>query len=353
MASAKNAQKGFTLIELLVVIAIIAILAAILFPVFAKARDKARATACLSNLKQLGLATMQYQQDYDEKFYPHRWNCASDGSFTTGSAAGTCKQYLDPDTGALQQSASHLAGGAEQRYAWMYLLQPYTGSFKVFICPSNPNAFTADGSGTDQTVAAPTFSSQSALDTTDSADFNGAAVGTDYGGQNSYGANDIYLAPSAPVSGGAVQPLGNTNVQRPADVIEVLDANYYGAGPDVANESGIGTINGNQAVDTAFANALGVQYKHYWANVGNGNWVYQQGHFDVTAGGKATEAQTIIDGNGRHSGIVNAQFVDGHVKAIQYATAVTDMCLWAVDNVNRYDKVAGKVVNSGHHACNG
>jgi len=66
----KNSQKqsGFTLIELLVVIAIIAILAAILFPVFAKAREKARQTTCLSNEKQLGLGFLQYTQDYDETF---------------------------------------------------------------------------------------------------------------------------------------------------------------------------------------------------------------------------------------------------------------------------------------------
>src|SRR4051812_35864110 len=60
-------QRGFTLIELLVVIAIIAVLAAILFPVFAQAREKARATGCTSNLKQIGLALMMYGQDYDEQ----------------------------------------------------------------------------------------------------------------------------------------------------------------------------------------------------------------------------------------------------------------------------------------------
>src|SRR5262249_47795010 len=63
-------RKGFTLIELLVVIAIIAILAAILFPVFAQAREKARAATCLSNVKEFGLAHMMYRQDYDEMTVP-------------------------------------------------------------------------------------------------------------------------------------------------------------------------------------------------------------------------------------------------------------------------------------------
>src|ERR1043165_2296074 len=65
------ARSGFTLVELLVVIAIIALLSAILFPVFSRARENARRSSCQSNLKQLGLGILQYTQDYDEKFPQH------------------------------------------------------------------------------------------------------------------------------------------------------------------------------------------------------------------------------------------------------------------------------------------
>jgi prepilin-type N-terminal cleavage/methylation domain-containing protein/prepilin-type processing-associated H-X9-DG protein len=97
-------RRGFTLIELLVVIAIIAILAAILFPVFAKARENARRTACASNLKQIGLAIMQYTQDYDERYMP---------------------------------------GQTSSRSTFVTMLQPYTKSTQVFMCPSAPQNIAA------------------------------------------------------------------------------------------------------------------------------------------------------------------------------------------------------------------
>src|SRR5262245_11941185 len=84
-----RSQKGFTLIELLVVIAIIAILAAILFPVFAQARAKARQATCLSNLKQLSTAFMMYVQDYDETYPPTDYDMP-------GPVRVTWPQYIDP-----------------------------------------------------------------------------------------------------------------------------------------------------------------------------------------------------------------------------------------------------------------
>ena len=97
-------RRGFTLIELLVVIAIIAILAAILFPVFAKAREKARQSSCLSNVKQLGLGLMMYAQDYDETYMPSGYVIPALGNNANvntqdrivSRATSTCRQIGSP-----------------------------------------------------------------------------------------------------------------------------------------------------------------------------------------------------------------------------------------------------------------
>ena len=104
MPTRKPSRTGFTLIELLVVIAIIAILAAILFPVFAQAREKARAASCTSNLKQLGLAMRMYQDDYDGRHIP---------AYNFGHGWRKCPFYIWPD-----------------------FIQPYVKNIQIFACPS-------------------------------------------------------------------------------------------------------------------------------------------------------------------------------------------------------------------------
>jgi len=123
MKSFRRISKGFTLIELLVVIAIIAILAAILFPVFAQAREKARQTTCLSNLKQLGMAYRMYLEDYEATFV-----CGwGDGMPNTHSFLHT---YLQPYTGSPKFSS--ISWTAE--YAWEAEAKK---NFKMYYCPSN------------------------------------------------------------------------------------------------------------------------------------------------------------------------------------------------------------------------
>jgi prepilin-type N-terminal cleavage/methylation domain-containing protein/prepilin-type processing-associated H-X9-DG protein len=125
--SSQKAQPrpGFTLIELLVVIAIIAILAAILFPVFARARENARRASCQSNLKQIALGVFQYTQDYDEMLPRNR-------------VSATLVSPTNP-------------------YGWADMLQPYLKSTQIFQCPSETNSMGtsvgANGSAPSVTAA--------------------------------------------------------------------------------------------------------------------------------------------------------------------------------------------------------
>ena len=126
-AQKKIGRKAFTLIELLVVIAIIAILASILFPVFARARENARRASCQSNLKQIGLSAQMYAQDYDEMML----------------RSTVCGPIL-LETGSNSGNSSCTTGGASGAggyyHLWYHVLHPYTKSTQLFNCPSSPRS---------------------------------------------------------------------------------------------------------------------------------------------------------------------------------------------------------------------
>jgi prepilin-type N-terminal cleavage/methylation domain-containing protein/prepilin-type processing-associated H-X9-DG protein len=166
--------RAFTLIELLVVIAIIAILGAILFPVFAQAREKARQTTCASNLRQIVLATQMYLQDYDETFFP---------AHSTGQAGGNLPNNYG-------------------RLFWPWLVRPYTNSFEVFWCPTEPKDPCRER--------------------------NNPYFGYLFGMSPAWGFNMVYLAPSRdeynPTDLYASHGASVARVQRPAEIVMFVES---------------------------------------------------------------------------------------------------------------------------------
>jgi prepilin-type N-terminal cleavage/methylation domain-containing protein/prepilin-type processing-associated H-X9-DG protein len=159
----KRRSRGFTLIELLVVIAIIGLLASILFPVFARARENARRASCASNLKQLGLGIMQYVQDYDE-YYP----------FSYGGGSSTTARY------------------------WSRDVFPYIKNSQVYVCPS------AD--------------KPASIDVTNNTSSN---FDVRYGMNNDFGTAS-YTCDNNPV-GEICRPVKASAIPRPAELLLLID----------------------------------------------------------------------------------------------------------------------------------
>ena len=210
-----GSAQGFTLIELLVVIAIIAILAAILFPVFQKVRENARRATCQSNMKQIGLGTLQYVQDYDENCVPRTVN---------------------------------VAGSGESR-GWQQLVQPYIKSQNVFQCPSNPRKDT------------PMYSANPA-DVVNGVQFRAGFI--------SYSANhDGSIRDVKDATSGNIPPLSYAAITSPASTIDVVE--YTGQYTDFYVDQGAGSLFSVYS-DTAGNGLL------FSGHTGFSNYLFADGH---------------------------------------------------------------------------
>jgi len=183
----RTGRSGFTLIELLVVIAIIAILAAILFPVFAQARERARMSACVSNMRQIGSALMMYEQDYDETFPYLRFH--HPGPFDTSMAAA-----------------------GKHAYVWNNAIRPYLRNIDVFSCPSNPLSKAVAGQWSKDTESPRPGDNQ-----------EGWEEEPDQRMPISYGMNTCALSWIPADSKDAPPPLRQAQLTRPAETIVIAE----------------------------------------------------------------------------------------------------------------------------------
>ncbi len=252
-------KNGFTLIELLVVIAIIAILAAILFPVFAKAREKARQISCTSNMKQIGLAVLMYSQDYDETF-PSKGVCLNGGNWVPWET----------------MVAPYIKNGAHSGTATGDT--NYGGS--VFACPSNSNKTSA--------FANLAGSFQYSCDY--AANYNEAFGTAPTGGNQSAGDG-----PFGGQSGSGAMGVGIAAQQAPASLIMLVENNGNGPGNSAWNLDPTNASNSTSAANNPL----------YVGHTGTGNYAFCDGHVK-SLHPFATVAQA--DGGG---GSTNLWTIDG------------------------------------------
>jgi prepilin-type N-terminal cleavage/methylation domain-containing protein/prepilin-type processing-associated H-X9-DG protein len=270
MSTLRNNKNGFTLIELLVVIAIIAILAAILFPVFAQAREKARQTSCLSNVKQVILGHIMYQQDWDETV-PFNRECSNPANLVPNGLP--CVQ------------------GRALR-GWIDLVNPYVKNYGVFKCPSDTQrpvplpAGTLDQQG-NVAVAGHVWGPGSA-------GYNqGGEWRSSYGRNNNFANNGLNTATLAAVN-------------FPANTILIFEFAANSGGGANGNERGHGSA--YSIVRPENIDAVPCQL-YNTANPNN----------NLSNFFKTLENQQKINERGqlsstRHSGGANYAFVDGHAK---------------------------------------
>ena len=285
-----NQRKAFTLIELLVVIAIIAILAAILFPVFAQAKDAAKKTQCISNTKQTGLAGIMYAGDNEDVLPRH------DNNGSCGYGENPCNT---PDWGDFTFPAG---GTAKDGEGVMYFgaLQPYVKNVDMSICP-----------GMGRTSWSGVFATAAASGVTPPAGGYQKADETYY--YNTMGQMAInmmvidYGAPLSGTNNRAGAPKGRLGmVARPADVIMFAAESSWDWGPSVGNNLG------NGAVWPSFPDS------NCWSSGAEGWTRYvHAGKSGAYTGATADR----VTKNPNFQGIACFAFLDGHSKAMKYLQA--------------------------------
>jgi prepilin-type N-terminal cleavage/methylation domain-containing protein len=272
-------KRAFTLIELLVVIAIIAILAAILFPVFAQAKLAAKKTQGLSQCKQVGTSLQIYLGDSDDMFPGYRFTMDA-------PAVDINPAYLK--LGAADPKRSWFGTSAKNSIFINQILDPYIKNDDIWKAPTNGSAWV-------------NYETNGDVDNDNPGGFGS------YGGQNSYGFNNfaftgvnqnkINLGTQAAV-------LSATSIENGSNTVAIVDAMYNNALPKVA----VGCVINNIPVTT--------NYSLYWKNLGNSKLFHKAG--------QPSDAQAIKDIQARYSGKLNIVRMDTSAKTYDYTKVVND-----------------------------
>lgn len=262
-------KRGFTLIELLVVIAIIAILAAILFPVFAQAREKARQSSCLSNEKQISQAMMMFAQDHDEQF--------------PGGAITDCYSYGWGGTTYNYCYGPNNSNGP----GWSSNIQPYVKNFAVFKCPD-------DGTRGTKITANKLTSPVSYIYNADLVITSNSQSGTTY--------------TSVPAG------LPQAALIGPSKTVLLMEGINDEANIGATNEQPTGSSQNYSAIGDGASGSLSYGQSR-WGAVGTSPAQYDTGY--MSGGGVPSNKSEFHAPTGRHSGGANYAFCDGHVKFVK------------------------------------